>query len=276
MRRMRLAVVGHVEWVEFVRVPRVPKAGEIANSTELFQLPAGGGGVAVVQLLKLGGDATLYTALGDDEFGHRAATELEKLGVRVETTFRPVPQRRAFTFIDDDGERTITTVGERMGPHAEDPLAWDELRETAGVYFVAGDEGALRLARRTHALVATSRVMDELASAHVQLDAVVGSAEDVDERYRPIEPPPRLVVATEGERGGTFETSDGERGRYDAAELPGPRVDTYGCGDSFAAGLTYGLASGKDPRGALEIAARCGAYCLTGQGPFEGQLRLTT
>ena len=37
---MRLAVVGHVEWVEFARVERVPKPGEIAHALEAY---AGGG-----------------------------------------------------------------------------------------------------------------------------------------------------------------------------------------------------------------------------------------
>jgi ribokinase len=50
-------------------------------------------------------------------------------------------------------------------------------------------------------------------------------------------------------------------------------VDAYGAGDSFAAGLTYGLADRRSPEDALELAARCGAACMTGRGPYEGQLR---
>jgi ribokinase len=49
-------------------------------------------------------------------------------------------------------------------------------------------------------------------------------------------------------------------------------ADAYGCGDSFAAGLTFALAEGRDPDDALAVAARCGAACLTGHGPYEGQL----
>ena len=30
----RVAVVGHVEWVEFARVPRLPAAGEIVHASE--------------------------------------------------------------------------------------------------------------------------------------------------------------------------------------------------------------------------------------------------
>jgi ribokinase len=49
-------------------------------------------------------------------------------------------------------------------------------------------------------------------------------------------------------------------------------VDAYGAGDSFAAGLAYGLAAFGDPEKAIELAARCGAAVLTGRGPYEGQL----
>jgi ribokinase len=48
--------------------------------------------------------------------------------------------------------------------------------------------------------------------------------------------------------------------------------DAYGCGDSFAAGLTFALGSGLDPEAAVVLAARCGAVCAAGAGPYERQL----
>ena len=121
---MRAAVVGHVEWIEFAAVPAMPDAGDIVHAREVWEEPGGGGAVAAVQLAKLAGEATLYTALGDDELGHRAKRELEAHGLRVEATFRPEPQRRAFVHVDDAGERTITVIGDRLGPRADDPLPW--------------------------------------------------------------------------------------------------------------------------------------------------------
>jgi ribokinase len=44
--------------------------------------------------------------------------------------------------------------------------------------------------------------------------------------------------------------------------------DAYGCGDSFAAGLTFALGAGHAPGDALAIAAECGAACLAGDGPY--------
>jgi ribokinase len=270
---MRTAVVGHLEWAEFLPVERVPHQGEIVETTESFTEPAGGGAVSAVQLARLSGDCTFLTAVGDDENGRRVEERLGELGVRVRAVHREgKPTRRAFVYLDADGERTITTVGERIHPVLGDDLPWDELAGADAVYFVGGDAGALRAARQARALVATSRIVGLLERARVQLDAVVGSARDAGERYRAVEPPPRLVVATEGAEGGTWNAAEGRTGRWAAAPLPGPRADAYGAGDSFAAGLAFALGDGLGTEDALRLAARCGATCMTGRGPYERQL----
>ena len=80
---MRVAVVGHVEWAEFVRVERLPRPGEIVHAQEQWEGAGGGGAVAAVQLARLAGEALFLTALGDDASGRRAVSELEMRGVRV-------------------------------------------------------------------------------------------------------------------------------------------------------------------------------------------------
>ena len=267
-------MVGHVEWIEFARVERVPVTGEIVHARETWEEPGGGGAVAAVQLAKLAGEGTLFTAVGDDELGHRAHAALEGLGLRVEAAFRDEPQRRGFVYVDSAGERTITVIGSRLGPHRDDPLDWSLLEGADAVYATAGDPGAIRAARAARALVGTARDLATLQEAGVELDALVSSGRDVGERYEPgsLEPEPRLVVRTAGAAGGRWEASDGTSGSWEATPLPGPVRDAYGAGDSFAAGLTYGLGAGLDLDAALRVAARCGAACLTGRGPYEGQL----
>ena len=273
---MRVAAVGHVEWVEFAEVERVPLAGEIIRTRTTFTEPAGGASVAARQLALLaGGNGLFFTALGDDEIGHRAKAGLEALGLTVHVAWREgQPTRRAFTYLDDDGERTITVIGPRLEPRGDDALPWDELREVDAVYFTAGDAAAVRHARAARALVATARVLPVLRDAAVELDALVGSGSDPSERYvdGTLDPSPTLVVRTAGARGGEWVGAEGRTGRWAAAPLPGPRKDAYGCGDSFAGGLAYGLGEGRDVDGALDLAARCGAYCFTGRGAYEKQL----
>jgi ribokinase len=227
-----------------------------------------------VQLAHLTDGCLFLTALGDDELGHRAEQALTGLGVRVEVVWRPEPQRRAFVFTDANAERTITVMGDRVAPRGNDPLPWSELVGVDGVYFTAGDADAVRAAREARTLVSTARAIEPLAAAGVQLDMLVASSRDTGERYRPgdIEPPPRLVARTAGATGGVVETPDGATTAWTAAPIPGPLVDTYGAGDCFAAGLTFGLADGRPLPAALELGARCGAACVTGRGPYAGQL----
>jgi ribokinase len=272
---VRVAVVGHVEWVQFAYVPRLPVAGEIVHARSASEFAAGGGAVAAVQLQKLAGSCSFFTAVGDDELGRRAVDELVAMGLEVHAATRLEPQRRGFTHVDDDAERTITIIGERLVPHGADDLPWDELKDADAVYFTGGDVEALRAARQARVLVATPRARETLTAAGVELDALVRSGRDRSETIAPgeIDPPPKLIVATEGASGGHWTSRDGESGRWNPAPLPGRPVDAYGAGDSFAAGLTYGLGAGSLEE-ALELAARCGAACFTGAGPYEGQLTL--
>jgi ribokinase len=222
----------------------------------------------------LAGEALFLTALGNDDLGRRSLGVLAVLGVRIVPEERPVPQRRGFVHIDERGERTITVVGDRMGPMGDDDLPWDELAGYDAVYVTAGDAGAVRHARQARVLVGTARDLPTLKDAGVRIDALVASANDPGEAYEPgdLDPEPELLVRTAGSAGGTWETSTGETGRWAATPLPGPIADAYGCGDSFAAGLTYALGAGMAPAEAVQVAARCGAACLTGQGPYSAQL----
>jgi ribokinase len=270
---MRVAVVGHVEWVDFVRVDRLPAPGEIVHAREAWAEPAGGGGVASVVLAALAGECLLVTALGDDEIGRRCAAELRGRGVRVEAAIRPEPQRRAVTHVDDTGERTITLLSHKLIPRRADALPWDELAQMDAVYFTGGDPAALRAARAAKTLVATARELATLVEAEVELDALVRSGRDPGETYEEgwLDPPPRIAVATQGSEGGLV-TEGGEERRYAAAPLPAPVSDMYGAGDSFAAGLTYGLGAGRSLQETLELAARCAALALTRRGAYGGQL----
>ena len=270
---MRVAVVGHVEWIRFARVDRVPGPGEIAHASETWEQAGGGGGVAAIQLALLAGEAELFTSLGDDELGRRSRAELEERGVRVHAAIESRPSRWAFTQIDDAGERTITTVGPKLRPRGhDDGLPWHELAKVDAVFFTAGDVDALRFARRARVLTATARELEILRRGGVELDALIGSGEDDAERYRPgdIEPAPALVVTTSGRLGGWAQPG----GPFSAAPVPGPVEDTYGAGDSFMAGLTFALGAGLEHAAAVQFAARCGAAALTGRGVAPQRVEL--
>jgi ribokinase len=264
--RVRLAVVGHIEWVEFIPVGRLPDPGQVVHADGVFARAAGGGGVVAGVLAELGAQVDFYTALGDDEYGRSAARQLTERGITLHAAWHEEPTRRAFTLLDASGERTIVTIGARLDPLGSDELDWGRLRDVAGVYMTAGDRAALEAARQAPVLVASPRARTALAGDGPPIDAVVLSASDQDERQwaERAAPRTRLMVATEGKAGGRW-WGEAE-GRWKAAEPPGPAVDSYGCGDSFAAGFTFGLASGMPIDRAAALGARCGARCLTRPG----------
>jgi ribokinase len=263
---VRVAVVGHVEWVDFIEVARLPHQGEVLHAKEAFTRAAGGGGVAAAVLAELGAEVDFFCALGRDADGQAAAQQLTDRGVRVHVAWRSEPTRRAVTLLEG-GERSIVTIGERLEPRARDSLDWDVLDGARGVYFTAGDAGALRQARRADVLVATPRARHALAERlKTPIDALVYSGDDHDESMwaKRAADRARLLVETRGHDGGTWFGT--EQGNWQPVAPPGPARDAYGCGDSFAAGFTFGLAEGRSVADAAAIGAGCGARCLSRVG----------
>lgn len=263
---MRLAVVGHVEWVDFVPVRRFPVEGEVVASDGAFSRAGGAGGVVAKVLAGLGAEVEFYCALGRDAHGESASAELTEHGVHVHVAWRDQPTRRAVVLLVAGGERTIVTIGERLHPYGADDLDWDRLSQARGAYFTAGDAAALERARAAQVLTASPRGRGALDGTGPKLDALIFSELDLDERgwAERLERRARLLVATRGEDGGRWwgECS----GTWPAVPAPGPVKDSYGAGDSFAAGFTFGLASGRPVIEAARIGAKCGARALTRQG----------
>jgi ribokinase len=262
----RLAVVGHVEWVDFLAVPQLPQLGQITPAERVRMNAGGGAVVAAVVLARLGAEVDFYGAVGSDDYGERAIAELEALGITVHMARRPGPTRQVITLIDTAHERSIITIGERLRASGADELDWDRLAGTDGVYFTAGDLGALHAARAARQLVTTPRLAENLAAIDVTLDALVYSGDDTAETgwAAGLSTRARLTVVTEGPLGGHW--SGESSGRWGPVPPSGPVVDSYGAGDSFAAGFTYGLAVSGDPAEAARIGAEVGARALTHPG----------
>ena len=151
------------------------------------------------------------------------------------------------------GQTTVTLV---VTPGGEGPLVWRRVPPPSGGVATAHDLVALR-------------------ECGVPVDVLVHSGRDEGEELDPdkLEPHPRTVVTTLGANGGRWDGEAGS-GTWEAKPLPGERVDEYGAGDSFAAGLTTGLAAGLPIAEAVELGSRCGAANMTGRGPYGGQLDL--
>jgi ribokinase len=272
---MRVAVIGHVEHITLGRVPAVPRPGEIAHLEGPRFFPGGGGGVAFFQLTRSDAEVLLFTALGNDEGARQVEERLGGAGgFSIHAAHRDAPHTRDVVMITPDGERTIVVVGEPLHPERADALPWESLAECDAAYFTAQDPAALLAARAARLLLVTARRRAALLRSGVRPNVVVGSALDPREACTladfPPEQRPAALVLTEGAAGGAVYTAAGVQ-RFPAPVVAPRAGGAYGAGDSFAAALTYFVASGLPVLEACARAARFGAAVLGALDPLEAQ-----
>ena len=266
--KLKLAVIGHVEWMTFLSVDTLPKEGYISHAKDYLEAPAGGGAVTAIQMAKLTGSKVhLITSLGKDYFGEKCFEILTDYGLDLSVAWRQKPTRKGISMVDKMRERSITVIGERLQPTSADNLPWGDLSDYDGVFITAADPLAIQYARKAKIVTATPRVGQSiLKQSKIRLDALIGSSLDPDEQIdlNSLHPKPTIYIATEGSSGGSVNT----HGRYKPCKPSSPSLDSYGCGDSFAGGLTSALAAGWQIDKAVSLGAYCGAECSTLFGPY--------
>tara|TARA_Y100001968_G_scaffold315814_1_gene342849 strand:- start:3400 stop:4251 length:852 start_codon:yes stop_codon:yes gene_type:complete len=268
LKGLNLAVVGHVEWVTFLKVDKLPKAGIISHSLHSLEEPAGGGALAAFQMRSLTKSKVhFFTALGKDDAGEKSYERLKNLGLELHIAWRNEPTRKGISFVDSDGERAITVVGKRLEPRSTDDLPWKELSNFDGVFITATDSQSIKFCRKAKVLTATPRLgVENLKESNIQIDVLIGSGLDPDEQIdlKELSIKPKTIIYTEGKLGGRILPG----GRYTAIKSKEPLIDSYGCGDSFAAAVTTGLAANWSLNEAISIGAYCGAKCSSYFGPY--------
>ena len=84
LQQLCLAVVGHIEWVDFLAVDHWPQPGLISHAQQRLEEPAGAGAVIAVQLAQLvDRPVHFFTALGRDSVGEACVQRLQERGVEV-------------------------------------------------------------------------------------------------------------------------------------------------------------------------------------------------
>ena len=267
--KLKLAVIGHVEWVTFLRVDQLPLAGRISHAKDFFEEAAGGAAVAAVQMARLiGGPVDLFTSLGNDNYGEKCFENLTKLGLNLKVAWREKPTRKAISLISKDGERAITVIGERLQPIGSDDLSWEDMKDYDGVFITATDKEGIKFARKAKFLSATPRMGEHiLKNSRVKLNALIGSGLDPGEKinYQKLEPQPDIYISTKGKSGGTIFP---QNHNYTPITPSSKEIDSYGCGDCFAGAVTTALSAKLDLMKAIRIGAYCGAECSTHYGPY--------
>ena len=266
---LKFAVIGHIEWINFIEVDQLPQPGLISHSKRSLEYPAGGGSVIAKRLSELTNSKVhFYTALGHDFYGKQCLNILENMGIKLHVAWRDQPTRKGFSLTDSEGERSITIIGERLSPNHNDDLDWNTLNEMDGIFITAADKELLKKSRFAKTLCMTPRVgLNMINESGILLDGLIGSNLDPGEYFslNELKLKPKYVIKTEGENGGIVFPG----GRYKAIKNKKNNVDSYGCGDSFAAGILYGLSSKWNIEESLNLAKILGRNCSEHFGPYE-------
>ncbi|ODT60860.1 MULTISPECIES: adenosine kinase [Paracoccus] len=252
---------------------RMVAGGSVANTL------AGIGG--------LGLRTAFVGCVADDEIGRLYASQTEGAGTRfvnAPVAGAGLPSSRTIIFVTPDGERSMNTylgISAELGPEEVAPEVFDG----AGWLFLEGylfdkDKGKaafLKAAECCHAAggqVGIALSDPFCVDRHREdfrrlvagpMDYVIGNVhewqalyqvEDLDEALRLAVADCGTVICTRSGDDAIL-IRDGERARVPVQRVV--PVDATGAGDQFAAGLIYGLATGRP----LEVAGRMGCIAAS-------------
>jgi ribokinase len=283
-----VVVVGSVNVDLVVAAERLPERGETVLGRRLERHGGGKGANAAVAAARLGAEARLVAAVGDDALGEEALAELRREGVDVGWVARAAGEATgaALIVVDAGGDNQIA-----VGAGANAALTPDHVRRAL--------DGALE---RAGCLLVSLEIPHETAVAAVEagrergVPVVVNPAPartsalelaplgplftpNSGEAQRLTGEPDKLraaaalaqrtaapVIVTDGREGALLLEEPGD----EALVLPPPSgleaVDTTGAGDTFSAALATRIAAGDELRAAAAFAVVAGACAIRAPG----------
>ena len=266
---LKFAVIGHIEGMNVLEVDQLPQPGIISHAINSLEYPAGGGALIANILRNLTiNEVHFFTSLGNDYYGDKSFNILENMGIKLHIAWRDKPTRKGFSLIDSNGERSITVIGDRLAPNHKDKLDWSILKNMDGIFITAADSEIFKKSRDAKTLCTTPRAgLNIINKSKIFLDGLIGSNHDPGEVFSLSELTikPKYIIKTEGEHGGIVFPG----GRYKAFANKKEKVDSYGCGDSFAAGILFGLSSRWNIDESLNLAKLLGRDCSEYFGPYS-------
>jgi ribokinase len=284
-----IVVVGSSNMDLVVKTSRIPQLGETVLGGEFVMVAGGKGANQAVAAAKLGAEVYLVARLGDDLFGQRSLTNLDKEGIHTKyvSSTPGFASGVALIAVDSAGNNVIV-----VAPGANSRLAPDDVVQArreidsagavvaqlevpvetiecaaqmageAGVPFILDPAPAQRLRpdllrhvtvltpNQTEAQILTGMEVSDEVSASLAAERLLSSGVGA-------------VIVTMGAKG--FLLADGTTAEFIPA-VPVRAVDATAAGDAFAGSLAVGLAQGQCLREAAAFAGRVAAVSTTRMG----------
>ena len=263
----RIAVVGSINADLVVQMPKLPGRGETVSSAEPAWFPGGKGANQAVAAARMGGNVSMFGAIGADEPGQMCLSALKQSGVNVDAVVTvPSPTSTALVMVEHSGENQIV-VADGANQHASFDAAQISASDAVIVQFEIPESVIVEVGKAAKGIFCVNaapvrELSDELASL---IDVLIVNEHEFAQLG---EPKSGLVIVTAGAK----EVVAYQNGEVVAKSQP-PKVealDTVGAGDTFVGAFVVAYASGKTLPDALDLACAASALSTLKLGAQSG------
>lgn len=271
---------------------RFPQAGETVNGAQLLETPGGKGSNQAIGVARLGASTRFITAIADDSVGQLGRNLWEEEGIDASSVISlPGSSMVGAVMTDKDAEnRIIIADGVLVDLTREDMLGVDGAFVGSDVVLVSTEissEAAVEALRRgrehgAYTILNPAPVPELSLVEWSDIDLITPNETEAltllekDVTTEGVDDPEALVselsrrfhcsvVMTVGSKGAYAKTVDGDV--HHVPSLPVTQlVDTTGAGDSFNAGLAYGIHEGLSLVEAAQLGGICGGITVQTAG----------
>ena len=263
----RIAVVGSINADLVVQMPKLPGRGETVSSAEPAWFPGGKGANQAVAAARMGGNVSMFGAIGADEPGQMCLSALKQSGVNVDAVVTvSSPTSTALVMVEHSGENQIV-VADGANQHASFNAAQISAADAVIVQFEIPESVIVEVGKAAKGIFCVNaapvrELSDELASL---IDVLIVNEHEFAQLG---EPKSGLVIVTAGAK----EVVAYQNAEVVAKSQP-PKVealDTVGAGDTFVGAFVVAYASGKTIPDSLDLACAASALSTLKLGAQSG------
>jgi ribokinase len=263
----RIAVVGSINADLVVQMPKLPGRGETVSSGEPAWFPGGKGANQAVAAARMGGNVSMFGAIGTDEPGQMCLAALQQSGVDVDAVVKvSLPTSTALVMVESSGENQIV-VADGANQHASFDSSQIAAADAVIVQFEIPESVIVEVGKTAQGIFCVNaapvrEISTELAGL---IDVLIVN----EHEYAQLgEPKSGLVIVTAGPAE-VVAYQDGE----EVAKSQPPKVealDTVGAGDTFVGAFVVAYASGKSVAESLDLACAASALSTLKLGAQSG------
>jgi ribokinase len=263
----RIAVVGSINADLVVQMPKLPGRGETVSSGEVSWFPGGKGANQAVAAARMGGNVSMFGAIGPDEPGQMCLSALKQSGVNVAAVITASsPTSTALVMVEHSGENQIV-VADGANQYASFDEAQISAADAVIVQFEIPESVIVEVGKAAKGIFCVNaapvrELSEELASL---IDVLIVNEHEFAQLC---EPKSGLVIVTAGAK----EVVAYQNGEVVAKSQP-PKVealDTVGAGDTFVGAFVVAYASGKTIPDSLDLACAASALSTLKLGAQSG------